>query len=75
MIPKRIVQTYYSSELIPELYDKVSALQSLNAEYEYEFFDDEGCRAFIQQHFKPIVLEAFDTVLPGAYKEIGRAHV
>src|ERR1051326_9034576 len=68
MIPKRIVQTYYSSELIPELYDKVYTLQSLNAEYEYEFFDDVACRSFLEQHFKPIVVEAFDTILPGAYK-------
>lgn len=68
MIPKRIFQTYYSSCLIPELYDRVIKLQELNPDYEYEFYDDDACYSFLVEHFSPVVANAWTQILPGAYK-------
>ena len=36
--------------------------------FEHHLFDDDDCRAFLAQQFKPPVLEAYDKLIPGAYK-------
>jgi mannosyltransferase OCH1-like enzyme len=46
----------------------VNRLKQANPEFEHRLFDDADCRDFIQTHFEPDVLEAYDTLLPGAFK-------
>lgn len=67
-IPKRILQTH---ETIPSsllLRNTQRALQLLNPEYTYHFFDAQQRRHFIQRHFEPKVLFAYDTLVPGAFQ-------
>ncbi len=46
----------------------VDLLIKQNPEFEYHLFDDKDCRDFISQYFSSDVLNAFDNLLPGAYK-------
>ena len=36
--------------------------------WDYRFYTDEECLQFITTHFPPEVREAYETILPGAYK-------
>ena len=39
-----------------------------NPDWEYHFFDKTARRDFIKDHFPKKVLDAYDTLIPGAYK-------
>jgi mannosyltransferase OCH1-like enzyme len=39
-----------------------------NPEFDYYLFDDNECREYIKNNFSEDVLEAFDMLIPGAYK-------
>ena len=68
-IPKRIVQTSKNNNYNCILhYNAVQTFIELNPEYEYYFFDDIDCRLFIKENFDISVLEAYDTLVPGAFK-------
>ena len=68
LIPLKIYQTWYTKDL-PELLQKnMDMLKKQNPEFKFFLFDDNDCREFIQQYFDISVLEAFDKLIPGAYK-------
>jgi mannosyltransferase OCH1-like enzyme len=46
----------------------VDSLKNDNPEFKFYLFDDNDCREFIKQNFENKVLDAFDTLIPGAYK-------
>lgn len=66
-IPARIIQTASNGNL--PLLAKASAanLKCLNPEFEYQFFDDDGVRTFIQSQF-PEYLEVFESFPFGIQK-------
>ena len=65
MIPKVIMQTgKHKSDVNKHSVE----WQKVNPMYEYKFFDDVDCRKFIREYFENDVVEAFDTLLPGAFK-------
>lgn len=69
LIPKTIIQTYISTKPQSLLhYNTVIAFHELNPEYEYVFFDDTDCRKFIKAHFPQKILDAYDILVPGAFK-------
>ena len=39
-----------------------------NSGWDYRFYSDKDARLFLQTHFPPEVLEAFDALIPGAFK-------
>ena len=68
VIPLKIYQTWYTKEL-PELLQKnISLLKEQNPEFTFYLFDDNDCREFIQQYFDHSIMDAFDRLIPGAYK-------
>ncbi len=67
-IPRVIVQTYRTPTVASPVYSAVIQWQEMNPEFDYRFFDDDECRAFIETHFPPEVVQAFDCLVPGAYK-------
>jgi len=68
VIPLKIYQTWYTKEL-PELLQKnISLLKEQNPEFTFYLFDDNDCREFIQQYFDYSIMNAFDKLIPGAYK-------
>jgi hypothetical protein len=66
-IPKVIFQTMETHLATVNIRSCIEQVQSLNTEYKYYYFNAYDCRVFIQKHY-PKVLEAYDTLLPGAYK-------
>ena len=48
--------------------ERVELLKSQNPKFNHHLYDDNDCREFIKNHFKPDVLHAFDNLIPGAYK-------
>jgi mannosyltransferase OCH1-like enzyme len=68
-IPKVMVQTSKSSTgIVPLHYNSIMSFIELNPEYEYKFFDDSDCRDFIKGNFEKSILEAYDTLIPTAFK-------
>jgi mannosyltransferase OCH1-like enzyme len=46
----------------------VNSIKQNNPEFNYYFFDDKDCEAFIEKNYPPDVLKSFQTLIPGAYK-------
>lgn len=67
-IPLDIYQTWYTKELPPKMIECVEKLKQDNPEFKHHLYDDEDCRTFIKNNFDRKVLNAFDSLIPGAYK-------
>ena len=65
-IPKKIYQTYKSKSSVPQ---KVfENIKKYATEYDYEFFSDEDCIAFIEKYFPANVLTAYNKLENRAHK-------
>lgn len=69
LIPKIIHQTYFE-EPLKEKYPNFSRLVSSwkHSGWEYRFYDNEMSIRFLDVHFPPEIREAYEILLPGAYK-------
>lgn len=68
VIPLKIYQTWFTKNLPEKMKDNVEKLKKDNPEFEYNLYDDKDCRDFIKNNFNVDVLNAFDSLIPGAYK-------
>jgi len=68
IIPLIIYQTWYTKDLPPVMRSTVNRLISDNPQFQHVLYDDDECREFIQQNFDQVVVDAFDSLIPGAYK-------
>ena len=68
VIPLDIYQTWYTKDLPQKMRERVELLKAQNPRFNHHLFDDNDCREFIRTHFKPDVLDAYDRLIPGAYK-------
>ncbi len=67
-IPKLIHQSWKTKKLDSSLQKAVDTIKKLNPEYQYTLYDDQDCRNFLDHHFGLDLVEAFDDVIPGAFK-------
>ena len=69
LIPRIVHQTWFE-ELTPEKYPNMSRMtQSFQTSgWEYNFYTDDEAGDFLEKHFPPQVREAYDTLIPGAFK-------
>ncbi len=68
-IPKIIFQTGNSKNFKNTSHlNSVLSFIELNPEYTYIYFDDFECRKFLRKFFNKDVNEAYDLLVPGAYK-------
>jgi mannosyltransferase OCH1-like enzyme len=68
-IPLNIFQTWHTKKTIPlNMFNAINDIKTQNPEFKHFLFDDNDCRNFIKTHFKPEVLHAYDSLIPGAYK-------
>ena len=67
-IPKIIIQTSKSNLLDDFLYNTVMSYIDFNPDYAYNFFDDSQMRNFIKENYEYNVFEAYDKLIPGAYR-------
>jgi mannosyltransferase OCH1-like enzyme len=68
IIPCVIYQTWYTKDLPSKMRERVELLKSQNPGFKHCLFDDNDCREFIKKHFRPDVLDAYNRLIPGAYK-------
>ena len=67
-IPFNIFQTWHSKDLSPKMLEAVNAVKEHNPEFSYHLYDDADCLDFITTYFDKSVVDAYNTLLPGAYK-------
>ena len=67
-IPNNIFQTWHNKKLPPQMYLAVKYVKQQNPRFNHFLFDDNDCREFIQNNFDSDVLNAYDCLIPGAYK-------
>jgi mannosyltransferase OCH1-like enzyme len=63
-IPRILHQTFYTRDLPPRLRENVERLRAMNPGWEYRFYDDDGIADFIQEHYPPLVWEAYERIDP-----------
>ena len=67
-IPNNIFQTWHTKKLPIRMLQSITKIKSLNPRFRYYLFDDNDCRKFIKNNFDIDVLNAYDILIPGAYK-------
>jgi mannosyltransferase OCH1-like enzyme len=71
MIPRTISQSWKTKDLEKISVNMLSAMNSIknmNPEYTYQLYDDDDCRQFILENFGKAYADAFDDLIPGAFK-------
>jgi hypothetical protein len=67
-IPAVIHMSFYTSSVQLPIFKAVYNTIQCHPNYDFNFYDDIACRRMLQQHFPPAVLQAYDDLVPGAYK-------
>jgi mannosyltransferase OCH1-like enzyme len=68
VIPLNIFQTWHTKTLPPLMFHAVNKIKMINPRFKYCLYDDNDSREFIKNNFPEDVLNAYDTLIPGAYK-------
>ena len=69
VIPLHMYQTWHSREdLSQKMRECIDTLKAQNPELVHHLFDDNDCREFIADNFNEEVVNAYDSLIPGAYK-------
>jgi mannosyltransferase OCH1-like enzyme len=68
IIPLNIYQTWHTKNLPEKMKNVTEKIILNNPSFNYYLYDDNDCRNFIKDNFEISVLNAFDTLIPGAYK-------
>jgi mannosyltransferase OCH1-like enzyme len=67
-VPLNIYHTWNSHDVPERMKNNINYILNQNPEFDYYLYDDEECREYIKDNFNIDVLEAFDSLIPGAYK-------
>ena len=68
VIPQNIFQTWHTKKLPPLMFASIEKLKKNNPCFKHYLYDDNECREFIKNNYDSHVLNAFDNLIPGAYK-------
>lgn len=68
VIPLSIYQTWSTKNMQPHMIKCVEKLKKDNPEFTYYFYDDNQCRDFIKDNYDETILNAYDKLIPSAYK-------
>lgn len=66
--PLDVYMTWGFSNVPQGMYDNIMSNVENNPEFNFYIYNDDQCREFIRQNFDNDVLDAFDQLVPGAYK-------
>jgi mannosyltransferase OCH1-like enzyme len=67
-IPKRIYQTWKTREVNDQVAEHIEKIKRANPTYDYYLFGDKECREYLIQNYPPAYINAFDDLIPGAFK-------
>jgi mannosyltransferase OCH1-like enzyme len=68
IIPLHIYLTWFTKDLPPKMKENVKLMKNENPEFQIHLYDDDDCRDFIKNNFNKDILNAYDSLIPGAYK-------
>lgn len=68
VIPPIIYQTWHTKVLPPLMLNAMLRIKQTNPRFQHYLFDLNECREFIRTHFDARVLNAYDKLIPLAYK-------
>jgi mannosyltransferase OCH1-like enzyme len=68
IIPLNIYQTWHTKNLPPMMKQTTEYIKKSNPKFNYYLYDDEDCYNFIKNNFDKNVLNAYNSLIPGAYK-------
>jgi mannosyltransferase OCH1-like enzyme len=68
VVPPNIFQTWHTKQLPPMMFKSIQQIKKNNPRFNYFLFDDNDCREFIKNNFSQDILNAYDSLIPGAYK-------
>jgi len=68
VIPFEVYQTWHSKDLPPLMRSNLERLKCENPRFNFNLYDDNDCREFIKNNFSDDVLNAYNALVPGAYK-------
>ena len=68
-IPRKIYQTHKKFEKLPKgMQQALQRTEKMHPHCEYAFYDNERCDQLIADHFPKRVVDAYNALVPGAYK-------
>ena len=67
-IPANIFQTWESKKIPPLMFQNILLIVRNNPKFRYYLFDDNDCQKFIKDNFSEEILNAYNNLIPGAYK-------
>lgn len=67
-VPTVIYNSWHSNKVPPKMKENIDAVLQMNPDFDYYLFSDETCATYINYNFPREVLDAFNTLKPGAYK-------
>jgi mannosyltransferase OCH1-like enzyme len=68
IIPLKVYTHWHSKQLLPKMSENYTKLKNENPELEFFLFDENDSREFIKNNFNSEVLNAYNKLLPCAYK-------
>ena len=68
VIPLHVYTCWHTKDLPPLMKQNYEKLISYNPKMKFHLYDENDCREFIKTNFKPDVLDAYDSLIPNAYK-------
>jgi mannosyltransferase OCH1-like enzyme len=68
IIPLKLYTSWHTKDLPPLMRANYENLKASNPEFEHHLFDENECREFIKNNFEEDVLNAYDKLVPCAYK-------
>jgi mannosyltransferase OCH1-like enzyme len=68
IIPLHLYQTWHTKDLPQKMKENLEFNKYANPKITFHLYDDSECREFIKNNFEQDVLDAFDNLIPGAYK-------
>jgi len=68
VIPLNIFQTWHTKDLPPKMLEAVNDVKEHNPEFSYHLYDEVDCLHFINTHFDKSVSDAYNSLVPHAYK-------
>jgi len=67
-VPLIIYQSWHTNRVPKNMKLAIYKLLDMNPEFDYYLYSDEKCREFISANYSEDVVNAFDTLKPGAFK-------
>ena len=68
LIPQVIYQTFEKYEIPKHMFNAIQSWKDINPEYEHYYFSDDDRINFIEKYFDNNVLQAYLSIIPGAFK-------